>query len=326
MEDPSSSTQARFLRGMIFFERSAYDQATRELEILRTNIDLGEQVLYVLVEGYRQLGKVRESHHAFVDLRQRYPDSAFGHKLMGMAYAHEARYEEAVKEFTEALETKPDLPEAAFALGYIYFEQRQHMEARRWLEKELTIQPCFAKAHYYLGEIERIADDWAAAARRFQKAQQCDPNYGESYLGLGQYHVHRGELEKAVVVLKRAADLKPDDTKVRYWLARVLRSQGHSEEAEAELSRVKQIHSESYGKASAKLDRHNLTLEEKQILSWVLQGKDSLQIARQLAVSLEAAEARLDELIRRFNVKDRDELALYALSHGLLPDTPQQPD
>ncbi|MCW5981134.1 MAG: tetratricopeptide repeat protein [Bryobacteraceae bacterium] len=238
----ASASQARYLRGVVFFQFAAFDSCAREIESLRGDAGYGEHVLYMLVESYRNAGDAKRSQEAFVELGARYPDSAYLHKLMGMAHEWQNNESKAIEEFQAALRVNPRMPEMAFAVGYIYFKQQNYEQAAAWFAKELALDPCYAKAHHYLGEIDFAHEKIEQAAERYRKAIQCDPELGDPYLGLGSVHERNGELEPAVKLFREAAKRKPDDMQAHYKLGLALRRLGRRQESEAAFAAARKIH------------------------------------------------------------------------------------
>jgi len=244
----ASAHQARYLRGIIFFQSGAFDSCARELESLRTDPRYGEHVLYMLVESYRHSYDVKRSQEAFAELNSRYPDSAFLHKLMGMAHEWESNDTKALEEFQEALRVNPRIPEVAFAVGYIYLRQERYDEARAWLAKELVLDPCAPKAHHYLGEVDFAQEKWDASASHYRKALECNPEYGDPYIGLGMVFERKGGMEQAVKMYREAVRLKPNDARAHYKLGLAFHRTGRVEEGAAEFALAKKISREEDSK------------------------------------------------------------------------------
>lgn len=238
---PPSANQARYLRGVIFFESREFDACARELEGLRADTRFGEHALYMLEESYRNLSDARRSREAFLELGTRYPESAYLHKLMGMAHEWANDDSKAIAEFKEALRVNPLLPEAAFAIGYIYFKQGNHEEARAWFGKELQTDPRSAKAHHYLGEMEYARENWDEAAARYRKAIECDARFPEPWVGLGSVFEQKGELGEAIQAFREAVRLNPKDSRARFKLGLALRRAGRTEEGDAEFAVAQEL-------------------------------------------------------------------------------------
>lgn len=244
LHHPPSAPQARYLRGVIHFELRDFASCARELEALRGEARYGEHVLYMLVESYRNLNDAGRSQRAFAELNARYPDSAFLHKLMGMAHEWQGNDSRAIEEFQNALRVNPRMPEMAFAIGYVYFKQGRREEARAWFAKELALEPCSAKTHHYLGEIAFAEEKLDEAAASYQKAIGCDAQFGDPYVGLGMVWERRGDLAQAIALYRRAVRLKPEDPQARFKLGSALRRAGKKEEAEAELAAARRLFEE----------------------------------------------------------------------------------
>jgi tetratricopeptide (TPR) repeat protein len=238
---PPSASRARFLRGTVFFQAGEHEACVREVESLRTDPNQGEEVLFMLTESYRSLGRTKEAQDAFGELNRLYPDSAFLHRLMGMAYDARSEYPKALEEFRAALRVRPGMPEIAFAIGYIHWKLRQYEEARAWLSKELATQPCYARAHHYLAEMEREAFRLKEAAQSYRKALDCDPALYDSWLGLGLVIEQEGRWDEALGVYRRLVDLRPQEPQPHFKLATALMKSGKREEAQAELDKAKKL-------------------------------------------------------------------------------------
>lgn len=239
---PPSAAQARYLRGAIHFQRNDFAACAGDLELVRGDPRFAEQALFMLVESYRRSGNAAASQAAFLELERRYPDSAFLHKLMGMAYDQQEMPAKALEEFEAALRVRPDMPDVAFGIGYIHFKQASLAEARRWFLQELRVQPCFARAHYYLAEIDRAAEAWDKAASSYTRALECDPDLGDALLGLGDVAERQNDLPEAIRRYQAAVKRMPEDSKARFKLANSLRRAGRQDEASVELARAKDLY------------------------------------------------------------------------------------
>ncbi|NWG13771.1 MAG: tetratricopeptide repeat protein [Acidobacteria bacterium] len=238
---PPSAERARFLRGTIFFQSGQLEACAREIEGLRSDPGQGEEVLFMLIECYRRLGRANDAQAAFLELNRRFPGSAFVHRLMGVAYDAQTNYDKAIEEFQAALRVREDMPEIAFAIGYIYWKQQEYAKARSWLERELAGQPCYARAHHFLAEIDRIEQKWDAAAVRYRKALECDPDLADSYLGLGNLAEREAKWEEALKLYRKLAELKPNDSQPHFKVGLALQRTGRTAEAQEEFTRARKL-------------------------------------------------------------------------------------
>jgi DNA-binding NarL/FixJ family response regulator len=71
--------------------------------------------------------------------------------------------------------------------------------------------------------------------------------------------------------------------------------------------------------APSRRDSPILTRRQAQMLLAIAEGKTNQQIADELVVSLETVKTTVRNLLRRLDVKSRQEAVAYAARHGLLP-------
>ena len=83
-----------------------------------------------------------------------------------------------------------------------------------------------------------LQGDLTGAAAAFRKITQIDPKNPDGWVNIGRVRVQEGNLAAAREVLERALALKPDLARAHYFYARVLRSEGHYDEAARHLREV----------------------------------------------------------------------------------------
>jgi len=147
------------------------------------------------------------------------------------------RYEEAVREFREALELDPNMVEKArFPLGVAYFEMRQFDESRRQLEEVRRVVGDHPNVTYYLGRLDLETGDFTGAIRNLAAAAAKPPLPDTAYF-LGFAYLQKGELTSAAKWLEAAEKAMPRDSRVPFQLGTVYRKLGRPEEAKRALSR-----------------------------------------------------------------------------------------
>jgi predicted Zn-dependent protease len=104
------------------------------------------------------------------------------------------RHDLAIRHFRKAMELDPKLVAARFRYAFCLFKRGQHDEAAAELGKTLEIDPRFIPA----------------------------------YQGLGELHLSRKELDKAVSVLTRGVAVAPEDAKLLLTLGKALRQRGEA--------------------------------------------------------------------------------------------------
>lgn len=255
--DPASEGNARFLRGVIFFQLRDYAHCLEALEPIRNDPRMGERVLYMIEESHRRNGNPEESHRAFTELNGRYPDSAFVHKLLGEVYDAAGEYDKAAAELEAALAVQPGLPDAAFGVGLIRFKQGRTAEAVKRLEQELAVDPCHERSLFYLGKAELDRQAFEKAEARFRKAVECGSPHADVFLSWGAAREERDDVEGALALYRKAIEAAPDVADAHYRLARALRKLGRDREAAAAFARVREIREAERRKAIHNLESAN---------------------------------------------------------------------
>ncbi|MFH1480523.1 MAG: tetratricopeptide repeat protein [Pseudomonadota bacterium] len=90
-------------------------------------------------------------------------------------------------------------------------------EARRFYQETLKEDPGYVDALNNLGVIYLHDEEYLAAKLNFEKAIRLKPEYAEPYYNMACFYAIKGEPEKSLMYLKKAATL---DHSVREWAGR----------------------------------------------------------------------------------------------------------
>jgi len=83
-----------------------------------------------------------------------------------------------------------------------------------------------------------LQGDLTGAAGAFEKITKIDPNNPDGWVNIGRVRVQEGNLASAREVLERALALKPDLARAHFFYAKVLRGEGHFDDAISHLREV----------------------------------------------------------------------------------------
>jgi tetratricopeptide (TPR) repeat protein/thiol-disulfide isomerase/thioredoxin len=134
----------------------------------------------------------------------------------GAAFSQAGYYDQAIREFTLALETEPDYAEAHYNLGTLYLKQGKPDEARRHLQRALQLRHDYPDALNNLGLLAAQAGDMPEAIRYFKEAIAQRPDYALALFNLGNVYRREQRFSEAKPALERAVALAPDDPEVNY--------------------------------------------------------------------------------------------------------------
>ena len=133
------------------------------------------------------------------------------HNLQDTVYARQL--------FLRALEVDPEFGRAWAGLAYTYgFEDLyfnatdvNREEALRTSRKALELAPDLAESHVSAGIAHCMVQDYERAEAAFEKAIELDPENFDAWYFFARSKVHEGELERALKLFGRAAQVRPED-------------------------------------------------------------------------------------------------------------------
>jgi len=172
------------------------------------------------------------------------PNSTSAHLLMGEALDGLHRTDEAIAEFKSAAQLDPKQPEVHFGLGYLYWKLRNFDEAKREFEAELALNSKHAQAQAYLGDIELESGNLDAAEGLLLRATQSSDQIRMAYLDLGKLRMQRKNYADAAEAFRSAIRVDPAQSDAHFQLARAYQALGRKSEAEAELAKSRELHTE----------------------------------------------------------------------------------
>ena len=142
------------------------------------------------------------------------------HYNKGVEYAEEGRLDDAIAEYTKAIELDPDLAEAHFSRGYAYYKLGESQRAVEGYNEAIELDPDLAEAygaevygnqdeHYHsLGQLPRYIEENLSD---FVRLHPQDPN---AYRNRGNAYYRVGQFERAIedytMVIELAPDSDPD--------------------------------------------------------------------------------------------------------------------
>ena len=112
--------------------------------------------------------------------------------------------------YLEILSQEPDHFAALDLLGILYAQEGRFVEAIDCFEAALKIDPNSANCHNHLANCLKSSGDFPAAMTHFQTALKLQPNYPEAYNNLGTANYLQKEYDLAIDCFLKAIELKED--------------------------------------------------------------------------------------------------------------------
>jgi len=123
-------------------------------------------------------------------------------------YRKKSRYDQAVNNFTKAIEVNPADAEVYYNRGNAYYNKSQYRKAISDYTKAIELNPNYSKAYYNRGLAFYHTDQYELAINEFSRAIKINPNYAEAYDNRGfTYFVKLGNKIKGCADLKKACEL-----------------------------------------------------------------------------------------------------------------------
>lgn len=160
------------------------------------------------------------------DLRQR-----------GLEHMEAERYEEALADFTKALELKPDYANVWVNRGIVYQNRGQHDLALADFNKTLEFAPNDSFAYVRRGRSHRALGQRDKAMSDYNQAIKLKPGYAEAYESRGDALRESGAAGRAIADYAKAVELEPRRAWLRLRIASLRSSQGEHDLAIEECDR-----------------------------------------------------------------------------------------
>jgi len=225
----SDVPDTRFWLGSTLMALDRREEAVAELEKVPAGSSVAMDADHLLVQVYRRLA---EDYYG--QIQKDNPSSYRAHQLAAEAFAWSGKYQNAILEYREALESKADLEGAHRGIAEMYWEQRQFAPAAQEYQAELRSYPLDDQAHLRIGEYLLAQGKVGEAVTELETALQVNQTSWEVSRALGQAFMASGDMLKAQSLLESAVQKNPSDAFSHQLLAEVYRAAGHSDLAERE--------------------------------------------------------------------------------------------
>ncbi len=191
-------------------------------------------ILYESAELYTRLW-----NESAGELMAKHPDSFRVHELAGEVYEAKNDYDQAIREYSLALERNPKLPQMHYRIGQIYLHQGSEEvdeKAMNEFRLEKAIDPQSAVTDLAMAGIEMHRHNLDKAKPLYEEAAKLDPSLADASVGMAKILLEEHEVDAAVQQLRAAAVQHPDDAQVHYVLMLAYRQQKKMPEAAEEMA------------------------------------------------------------------------------------------
>lgn len=129
----------------------------------------------------------------------------------GLSKENNGNVEEALADYEKAIELKPEFTLPYSRSGKIYARQQNHEKARELYQKAFELGDKDITNLYNYGVVLMNLGQSAEAKTVFEKLLEIDENYPDAYYHLGIITIGLGDAEKAKDLLKKFLELDPEN-------------------------------------------------------------------------------------------------------------------
>lgn len=147
------------------------------------------------------------------DVKAKSPNKPRAHNVLGIGYFYDLRFDEAMREYQEAVRLKPDFIEAYINMGLIYKARKQYAESISVNRKILSISAYnaqhFANIHNDIGTSYAEMGELDQSISAFATAVKHNPDSAEFRNNYAFALMTAGKVEDAIREFKAALALDP---------------------------------------------------------------------------------------------------------------------
>ncbi len=192
--------------------------AIAHLESFELQTRLSQQMSYLTAftvgmmhyaeENYREAEQSFSIALAQTDEFIRVLDQSIVYLYRGKTFASRGNYQQAIADYTRAIEVNPALSEAYHSLALVYSEQSQYEKGITEYTKAIELSPqCAACPYNNRGLAYAHQGDYDKAIADFTTAIQQDPQLFCAYLNRGNAYVELDDCDKAISDYTKAIEL-----------------------------------------------------------------------------------------------------------------------
>jgi len=213
---------AYYIIGYCYNNQGLYKEAVNPLsKSVRANPEVFFNH-YQLGVSHNKLGNVRAALLEFDAAVKLAPDQFWPQLHLGMTYGMMEDVENAFLHLNVAYEIDPESPDVHYNLGLCHILLKQYPKALEYFNTTIKLCPDFVNAYYEMGVIYYNEGDYKTAAEFFSKVTQMQPDRHDSWRSLGLCCLQLDCFADAAEAFERASVLHPEDTHLRFMLAKSL--------------------------------------------------------------------------------------------------------
>jgi tetratricopeptide (TPR) repeat protein len=186
---------------------------SKNIARLKYSILIGLLIFYSLVTVARN-PVWKDNFSVWANTVEKSPDNPIVHGGLGLAYQERGFLDEAIREFTAAIELGPNMAKSHYNIGRAYEEKGLFENAIDAYKKAVELNPEYIDAYFNLANLSMRLQLRKDAIYAYRRVIELDPADLEAYNNLGVAHAMQGEIEKAVGLWEKVLEMDPGAKKI----------------------------------------------------------------------------------------------------------------
>ena len=168
-------------------------------------------------------------------------NKASQHFAEGLSYHREGHYDDAIREFREALKRQPDHAESFLGIGKAYVKKKQYRLAIENLNEAIDLNPNLPDVYYFRGFAFHCLNELPKALNDYTEAIKLEPRRAWIYHDRGVAHSAQHNFGLAIQDYSQAIRLQPNRSEFLSARAWVYQKIGRRDLANADYSQAEQL-------------------------------------------------------------------------------------
>jgi len=240
------SANAHFLLGFVLFREHKAKESLAQLTEGAKNRRPSATELQTVASDYIMLGDFEDADKWFTVVAKETPGDPTVWFLLGRTQYNEGQYDSAVSSFTRALSLREKYVEAENNLGLALHALNKQGEAKAAFQTAIDWQgstPYDAQPFLNLGTLLAEEGDNVGALVQLKRAVVLSPDNPTVHEQLGSAYEAQNKLSEAKDEMKRAIVLAPDVSALHFKLGRIYKKLGEKDESRHELEICAELNS-----------------------------------------------------------------------------------
>ena len=234
------------MEGLVLYRLGQPAAAIPYLErVLQWMPNANTDARYVLGLCYMNAQRYDDARASFAAQFGEEPNSAAAYLLLGTMLRHANLPELAAVQAQKALAIAPNLPLAHFMVGEVALIHSNVDQAIAEFEAERRINPGYAPIYDRLGDVYLRSEKLEDAQQALTKAIALDTSLTGAFIKMGKVLLRKQDLPTAVMYLKHAEKMDPEDFTTHTLLSQGYHKMGLEDDAKREVGLASKIHADN---------------------------------------------------------------------------------